>query len=281
MKVLITGAHGQLGRDITKIFQLKGYETIALSKKQLDITNKREVVNTVNDHKPHIIVHPAAYTAVDDCEIHPEYAYLVNSYGTKYVAEAAENVDSILVYISTDYVFDGKKGSPYNEEDTPNPLSIYGKSKLLGEQFVQEISSRSYILRTSWLYGHHGKNFVKTMINLAKKGEAFSVVTNQVGSPTYTKDIANIIPPLIGKPFGIYHVSNQGSCSWFTFAHKILALCGFDPNLVQPTTTQEFGSVAPRPAYSVLSTKKLEQQGIMMPKWEESLKVYLTKEGSI
>ncbi len=184
-----------------------------------------------------------------------------------------------MVYISTDYVFDGDKTSPYVEEDQPNPKNVYGMSKWLGEQLVQLTLEELYVVRTSWLYGSCGKNFVKTMLKLAEQKQEIKVVDDQIGSPTYTKDLADVIMQIIGKSYGVYHVSNTGSCSWYTFAKHIFKQAGFDPYLIQPTTTEAYGALAPRPAYSVMAHKSLEKEKLEVPRrWEEAVKEFIKEE---
>ncbi|OLO37208.1 dTDP-4-dehydrorhamnose reductase [Alkalihalophilus pseudofirmus] len=280
MRILITGANGQLGKDLAE----KGRQiatVIALGKNQLDITNQVQVSQIVSSLKPEVIIHAAAYTAVDQCEYEQKQAFEVNSLGAFHVANAAKIVRAKMVYISTDYVFDGNKMSPYVEEDHPNPKSIYGMSKWLGEQLVQSTLEEFYVVRTSWLYGNGGKNFVKTMLKLAEQKKEIKVVDDQVGSPTYTKDLVETILKLIGKKYGIYHVSNTGFCSWYMFAKYILNQLGFDQNLIKPITTETYAAPAVRPAYSVLAHNSLREENIKVPRhWEEAINEFL-REGLI
>ncbi|MCJ7841368.1 dTDP-4-dehydrorhamnose reductase [Lederbergia sp. NSJ-179] len=279
MKILITGAKGQLGNDLIKILGADTrFELIPFSKAELDITDENKVNEAVRSVKPNLVIHAAAYTAVDDCESNRKKAFEVNSFGAYYVAKAAKEVGAAMVYISTDFIFNGKKKEPYTVNDAPDPLSIYGKSKLLGERLVQLVLKECYIVRTAWLYGQNGENFVKTMLHLAKKDREFFVVNDQMGSPTYTKDLAIAIKQLIGKKFGLYHISNTGSCSWFTFAQSILSMAGYNPALVKPISTKDYGVVAQRPAFSVLSTASIEKEGIQMRHWQAALQKFLEKE---
>lgn len=278
MKIVITGANGQLGKELTKQLH-REYTVIPLAKSDLDITNKQEVEARLAQLKPEIIIHAAAYTAVDNCEINRMQAFQVNALGAGYVAKAANQINARMIYISTDYVFDGKKNAPYNEAEQPSPNSMYGLSKWLGEQLVQMIAQESTIIRTSWLYGHEGSNFVKTMLKLAKQRKEIKVVHDQIGSPTYTTDLAQVIKMLINKPTGIYQVSNTGVCSWYQFAKAIFRESGSNPNLVSATTTEEYGTLAERPAYSVMSHDALNKVGIQAPRhWEEALKDFIKKE---
>lgn len=278
MKILITGAKGQLGTDLVSTFsEDPRFELFPYSKAELDITNETIVQEVMEELQPDLVIHAAAYTAVDDCETNWKTAFEVNSFGTYYMARAAKSVGAAMLYISTDFIFNGKKRQPYTIDDAPDPLSMYGTSKLLGERLVQRILKESYIVRTSWVYGENGKNFVKTMLRLAEKGKEFYVVDDQIGSPTYTKDLAYAIKQLIGKKFGIYHISNDGACSWFTFARSILKLAGYQEELVQPISTKEYGVIAQRPAFSVLSKESIEKEGIHMRYWQEALEEFFER----
>ncbi|KOP82291.1 dTDP-4-dehydrorhamnose reductase [Cytobacillus solani] len=279
MNILITGAHGQLGKELEK--QLcTSHSVIGLGKKDLDITNKIQVDHLISHYKPQLIIHAAAFTAVDQCEIEPKKAMEVNALGTQYIAHAANKIQARLFYISSDYVFDGKKNKPYTEEDEPNPQSIYGLSKWLGEQLTRHCY-HSTIIRTSWLYGHGGNNFVKTMLNLSKKGKEIKVVNDQLGSPTYVNDLTEMIIQLMDKKNGIYHISNSGSCTWNEFARAIFEEAGVNPDLVLPITTGEYKALAPRPQFSVFSHQALLREEIARPRlWKEALKEFIRKETS-
>ncbi|MFY0802955.1 dTDP-4-dehydrorhamnose reductase [Peribacillus frigoritolerans] len=277
MDIVITGSDGQLGKELER--RLGQFHTVvSLSKNDLDITQKEEVNKKIIELEPQIIIHAAAFTSVDQCETDRGKAFEVNGLGTRYISNAANMVDARVFYISSDYVFDGNKQSPYLEEDVPNPQSIYGISKWIGEQFVLSINNGT-VIRTSWLYGHDGKNFVKTMLELAKKNKEIRVVNDQVGSPTYVNDLAETISHLLDKKNGIYHVSNEGSCSWYIFAKAIFEEAGFDPYLVKTITTEEFGALAPRPHFSVLKSKALLREKVQIPRpWNEALKEFIRKE---
>ncbi|HWO75385.1 MAG TPA: dTDP-4-dehydrorhamnose reductase [Bacillus sp. (in: firmicutes)] len=278
MRILVTGAYGQLGREVISQFS-KEYQIIGYGKKELDITNEENVGTVIKKISPNVIIHTAAYTAVDTCETNIKQAYEVNTIGAANVAKAAQKIGARMFYISTDYVFDGKKEVPYLENDETNPLSIYGLSKLAGEKSVLKILPVCTIIRTSWLYGHGGKNFVNTMLQFAKQNKKVKVVDDQVGSPTYTVDLVRVLLALMNKPDGIYHVSNTGSCSWFQFAKRIYQEAGADPELVIPCTTEEYGSLAKRPKYSVLDQKELVNVHIEPPrKWDDALREFLRKE---
>lgn len=277
MNILITGANGQLGKDLLSVFR-DDFNVIAFTKEELNITNERKVNEIISEKKPNLIINAAAYTAVEECETHRKLAFDVNSFGAYYLAKAAEKIDATIIQISTDYIFNGKKCEPYEVDDPPDPLSVYGQSKLLGEKLVQLTTEKYYVVRTSWLYGHHGKNFVKTMLQLGKEGKLVTVVDDQVGSPTFTKDLAQAIKQLIGKPYGTYHITNAGECSWFHFAQSIFETAHYEASFIQPLSTEEYGAVAQRPKYSVLSRKTLDRAGIKMRHWHEALQEFIEKE---
>ncbi|WP_274854152.1 dTDP-4-dehydrorhamnose reductase [Bacillus methanolicus] len=279
MKILITGGHGQLGKELERQLSIT-HSVVSLGKQELDITSKEDVEKIISDMKPQVIIHAAAFTEVDQCETDRKKAFEVNGLGAGYVAQAANKVDARMFYISSDYVFDGRKQSPYLENDEPNPQSIYGLSKWLGEKLVLKINNGT-VIRTSWLYGHDEKNFVKTMLTLAEKNQTIQVVNDQIGTPTYTHDFTETIIHLFHKKNGIYHVSNSGSCNWYEFAKAIFEEAGFNPKYVLPTTTEEYGALAPRPRYSVLGHKALLRENVKPPRyWKEALKDFIRKETS-
>ncbi|WP_096199083.1 dTDP-4-dehydrorhamnose reductase [Bacillus sp. FJAT-45350] len=276
--ILITGANGQLGKELSDRGKEK-FKVTSLGKAELDITNLYLVQQTVEHYQPDFIIHTAAFTNVDHCEVEKTKAFDINSVGASHIAMGANMIDSKMIYISSDYIFDGRNNRPYGIEDTPNPLNTYGKSKWLGERLVEWNTENCSVIRTSWLYGHARNNFVKTMLNLVKKGQPIAVVADEVGSPTYVRDLANYILLLLDKPEGTYHCSNSGSCSWYEFARKIVEKAGYDPGLIQPTTSKKYGSVAKRPAYSVLSHEQLNNVDLKTPRhWEEALDEFLMKE---
>ncbi len=277
-KILVTGSKGQLGVDLINILSNE-YYVIGLDKQMLDITNLDYVLNTVKTLNPNIIINSAAYTNVDKAEENIDLSYKINSLGAKNLAIASLENNSRLVHISTDFVFDGEKKQPYIEFDKPNPLSIYGKSKLLGEEFIKEITPKHYILRTSWLYGENGNNFVKTMLKLSKENKALKVVNDQRGTPTYTKDLIDVINMIIKTDaYGTYHASNEGECTWFEFANKIFKLANIADIEVLPITTEELNRPATRPRYSVMNNYMLELNfDYKLNSWEYSLKEYFNK----
>jgi dTDP-4-dehydrorhamnose reductase len=286
MKILLVGADGQLGTDLGKVLDPKG--VIPLTVSDLDITNHKSVNDVISKRSPEVIINTAAYHNVDLCEKEVERAFDVNTLGPKCLAEAAKSADAKLVHISTDYVFDGEKGSAYSENDVPNPKSAYGISKLAGELFVKYVMEKHFIIRASSLFGvagclgKGGGNFVEGMIKRGReKGEA-KVVTDQVSSPTYTLDLARKISDLIKTDhFGLYHVTNKGECSWYDFAKKIFELAGIKVKLGK-TTSSEWKAPAHRPKYSVLKHQKLIDLGMDdMPHWEDALKAYLIEKGHV
>lgn len=282
MKILITGAAGQLGREVQRVLsEHEGrFEVYPLGAEAMDITDGASVLRAVNEIRPDAVVHAAAYTQVDRAESEVDLAFKVNAIGARNVAVATENVGAKLVYISTDYVFDGTKGSPYTEFDAVSPLGVYGRSKLVGEEFVRNSCSRYFIVRTAWLYGAHGNNFVKTMLALATQGKPIKVVNDQVGSPTYALDLAEFIIQLLEtENYGVYHATNAGCCSWYEFARAIFAEAGLQVDL-SPCTTEEFPRPAPRPAYSVLDHMAIRLNGLKdFRPWQEALRDFISEYG--
>ncbi|KML22991.1 dTDP-4-dehydrorhamnose reductase [Priestia aryabhattai] len=277
MKVLITGAGGQLGKELIQLFTMWGYNVCSYSRNQLDITNYIEVKKILKRDQPDILINTAAFTKVDLCETEPEQAYLVNAIGAYYLACQAKEIKAKFFHISTDYVFDGEKYEPYTEEDLTRPKTIYGRSKELGEVLALAAYQDTTVIRTSWLYGHEGSNFVNTIKQLASWVKEIRVVSDQYGCPTYTKDIGFALKQLLTKPSGIYHISNYGSCSWFEFANEILKISNAKVRVI-PVSSEEYGSKTPRPMYSVLSSGKINSNGIFLREWKESLHEYLVKE---
>jgi dTDP-4-dehydrorhamnose reductase len=275
MKVMIIGAEGMLGHDLEDILS-KDHQISTTTIDTLDITDIEKTIKTVKDINPDVLVHAAAFTDVDGSEAKEDVAYNVNALGTRNVALACREADSALVYICTDYVFDGTKGTPYREYDQTNPLSVYGKTKHQGEVYIRDILNKFYIVRTAWLYGYHGPNFITTMLKLAENHDSISVVSDQVGSPTYTRDLANAINQLITKPaYGIYHVTNSDHCSWYEYAQEIFQNAGIDIEL-KPVSTEEFGSAAPRPLYSVLDNYNWKMEGFPpIRSYKDALKEYM------
>ena len=273
MKIALTGSDGMLGSDIRKVFSDVDLANFTIH--DFDITDLDDSVKAVKEIKPDYLIHVAAYTDVDGSESRPEEAILVNGVGAKNITIACEEAGCPVVYISTDYVFDGAKEETYNEWDKTNPINVYGLSKLLGEQFVASLTNRFYIVRTSWLYGKNGRNFVDTIIRLLSERDEIDVVNDQVGSPTYTYDLAKKLRELIGRGYGTYHITNASHCSWYEFAVEIAKLKGINKK-INPTTTEKFRRPAKRPAFSVLGNTMLRLEGIEPARhWKEALKDYL------
>jgi dTDP-4-dehydrorhamnose reductase len=283
-KILLIGARGQVGRELQFTLPPLG-EVIVIGREELDLSDGEKIRAILREVQPDTVVNASAYTAVDKAESEPDLARQINAIALKILAEETETLGATLLHISTDYVFDGRKNTPYLETDPVNPLSVYGKTKLEGEKFILDINPRSYILRTAWVYGSYGKsNFVKTMIRLGKEREELRVVVDQVGSPTWAKDIADSIAVILKNPdtpAGIYHFTDSGVASWFDLARSI-----FDeaknlgiPLKIQrviPITTAEYPTPAVRPAYSVLSGQKIsEPLGYIPPYWRDSLQKML------
>ncbi|MQY69334.1 MAG: dTDP-4-dehydrorhamnose reductase [Firmicutes bacterium] len=254
---------------------------------EADITNKEEIIKVIRDEKPEIVIHAAAYTDVDGCEKNEDLTYRVNSTGTQNVALACKECKAIIAYISTDFVFDGEKKEPYLESDKLNPLSVYGESKLAGERHISLLLDRYFIIRTSWLFGKHGRNFVNTILKLAQEKKELRVVNDQVGAPTYTKDLAHAISKLINLThnsslithnlFGIYHISNSGSCSWYEFAQEILRVTSYKLR-VTSVSSEELNRPARRPKFSVLDNSHyIKTVGKSLRPWQEALREYLQK----
>jgi len=273
MKIFITGADGQLGRALLQI--TKNCEILAPPISEYDITDKNAVSAVIIGFNPDVIFHCAAYTAVDKAEDEAELCRKVNVEGTRNIAECAAKVGAKMVYISSDYVFDGTKNGNYETYDAPNPQSVYGKSKLDGENIVRDIVPKHFIVRTSWVFGDGG-NFVKTMLRIGKQRNEVRVVSDQIGSPTYTVDLARLLVEMsVTERYGTYHATNEGYCSWANFAEKIFEYANYTAKII-PISTDEFGAKAPRPLNSRLSKNKLIENGFtLLPSWENALQRYL------
>lgn len=275
LKIMITGANGQLGRELAE-WTTETAEIIGFGRNELDITSLPACRNIFTLHQPDVVIHCAAYTAVDKAESEPDEAFRVNASATRNVAVAAREVGAKLCYISTDYVFDGTGTTPYNEYDQTNPRTVYGKSKYAGEQLVQTLHDRYYIVRTSWVFGKYGNNFVKTMLKMAGERNQIKVVADQIGSPTYTYDLSAFLIELVQTEYyGIYHASNSGICSWYDFAKAIFEDSGSNI-LLEPCTTADFPRPAPRPGYSVMDHSAIRSNGLnVLRPWREALNHYL------
>lgn len=277
-RILVIGAKGMLGRDLVEV--LSGYpdwEVLAWDIDEIDIREEEGTIAKIESARPETVINLAAYTDVDACEKDQEKAFAINAAGMRHVALGALKCSAKIVYLSTDYVFDGKKKEPYLEDDPPRPIGIYGLSKLKGEQHALDLVKDALIVRTQWLYGRHGKNFIVSILRQAREKKALSIVDDQVGSPTYTVDLAKAIAVLIQHDArGIYHVANGDLCTWYVFGLAILKLSGMTDVSVIPISSKELGRPAPRPSYSVLNTEKLKREtGINMRSWSEALEDYL------
>ncbi len=287
MKILITGPHGMLGTDIVNLLRKgtvssthnKDLKVIKAPHVELDITLEDEVSKFISSHAPDIIINCAAYTNVDKCETERETAFKVNALGPKYIASAAKECGARIIHISTDFVFDGNSNRPYNEEDQTNPLSEYGRTKLEGEKNIQYHCNSFLIVRTSWLFGHHGTNFVEKMLELAGHKKELSIVTDETGSPTYTADLAEALWALIKKGCeGIFHVANEGSCSRYEWAKYIFETQGYYIN-INPIKSSQYKRPAKVPLNSTLNCQRYTTvTGIRMRHWKEALEAYLNKQ---
>lgn len=275
MRILITGSNGMLGHDLIKVLE-DSHDLILTTSKTLDIADKEHVLEFIVENKPDIVINSAAYTNVDGCEENPDLAYAVNGEGVRNLALACREIDCSLVHISTDYIFNGENTRPWVEDDETGPISVYGKSKLKGEKAIMEILDKYFIIRTAWLYGLNGGNFPKTMLELAKNHSQITVVYDEVGTPTYTPDLAKGISELIKTDYyGIYHLTNSGSCSWCEFARYIFEIADVDVK-VTPVTASEFARPAPRPHYSVLENKNWIDKGFEpLRDYKEAIKEYV------
>lgn len=268
MRIVVTGAGGQLGSDLCR--RLANETVIPKDLPEFDLT-RQEVEDQILDAKPDVIIHAGAYTDVDGAERTPDLAMAVNRDGAARVARAAARAGARLIYVSTDYVFDGAATVPYTEEDVPNPLNVYGMSKWLGEQAVLASGADALVVRTAWLYGHHGKNFVKSIMSAARREPALRVVSDQRGCPTFAEDLASALIALMAKnASGVIHVTNRGDCTWHEFAGAIVREMGLAVP-VAPISTEAAGRVAKRPRFSVLNQDRLMSLGIVMPEWRRSL----------
>lgn len=274
MKVLVTGANGQLGYDVVKRLEENKIQYLGIDKDTVDITNENQVKKIINDYKPDTVIHCAAYTAVDKAEDEKEICHAINVLGTRYIAEACKKNNAKMVYISTDYVFDGEGEEPFKETDKPNPINYYGQTKYEGELEVQKLLEAFFIVRISWVFGINGNNFVKTMLKLAETRDEINVVADQVGSPTYTYDLARLLVEMINTDkYGIYHATNEGYCSWYEFACEIFKQAGVDVK-INAIKTEDYPTKAKRPKNSRLLKIPQTELG----NWEDALQRYITYE---
>ncbi|MGH0683688.1 dTDP-4-dehydrorhamnose reductase [Bacillus mycoides] len=278
MKILVTGYNGQLGYDVVKRGEKQGLEMQGIGIEDLDITNESAVYEFVDNVKPDAIIHCAAYTAVDKSEDDKDLCWNVNVEGTKYLATAAKKLNAKFVYISTDYVFDGEGTHEFVETDAPNPVGYYGLTKYEGEKVVRSLIDNNFIVRISWVFGINGNNFIKTMLRLGETRDELNIVGDQIGSPTYTYDLARLLVDMVvTEKYGTYHATNEGFCSWAEFAQEIFETAGEDVK-VNSITTEEYPTRAVRPKNSRMSKQKLIDNGFKpLPTWQEAVKHYITQ----
>ena len=276
MKILVTGKNGQLGYDVLKALSLNGIEGIGADIEEFDLTDQEQTSKYIIDNKPGAVIHCAAYTAVDRAEDEPEKCYKINVEGTLNVAIACKKIGAKLLYVSTDYVFSGMGAGPYETDSMPEPLSVYGKTKYEGENTVRNNTDKHFIIRTSWVFGKNGNNFVKTMLKLGLERDSLNVVSDQIGSPTYTVDLAKLIVNIIlTEKYGTYHGTNEGYCNWAEFAAEIMQQSGLKTKIV-PINTEQYPTKAIRPKKSQLSKRSLSDAGFeRLPKWQDALRRYL------
>ena len=285
MKIMILGAGGQLGSELVNILQ--DDTLIPLTHMDIEMTDEQQVNSILSSNMPDVVINTAAYHRVDDCEDNVELSFAVNSYAVRTIARICNDLGITFVHFSTDYVFGGEKKTPYVEDDCPNPHSVYAVSKLAGELFVRNICSRYYLIRTCGLYGAKGvsgkgSNFIETMIRLANGEKPLNVVSDQIVTPTYARELAAKVSQLIRtEEYGSYHITNNGGCSWYEFARTIFELTGIDAD-ISPISSSEFGAKARRPAYSVLENRNLKLLGLDdMMQWHDALKEYLIEKGHV
>lgn len=280
MKILVTGVKGQLGYDVVKELERRGTSVIGVDVDEMDITDEAAVRRVISEASPDAVIHCAAYTAVDAAEDNEEMCRKVNAAGTRYIAEMCKELGIKMLYISTDYVFDGQGTRLWEPEDERKPLSVYGQTKYEGELAVQNALDKYFIVRITWTFGVNGKNFVKTMLRLSETNSVIRVVNDQYGSPTATADLAVLLSDMIATDkYGIYHATNEGICTWYEFTCEIFRQAGINVEVV-PVTTAEYNAKAKRPANSRMSKDKLVANGFeRLPSWQDALARYLKKLG--
>ena len=276
--ILVTGSTGQLGSDVVKELLKRGYSTLSPNRSEFNLCSEDSIRNYILNSNCEAIVHCAAYTQVDKAEDEKDLCIKINTTATKHIVKCAKILDIPMIYISTDYVFDGTKDGEYTENDETKPINIYGESKLAGEKFVEEILDKYYIVRTSWVFNINGKNFIETMLRLSKANNQLSIVNDQIGSPTYTKDLSRLLVDMLEtSKYGLYHATNEGYCSWYEFANTIFILAYINID-IKAINSYEYASRANRPLNSKLSKDKLIEYGFKpLPHWEDALKDYLIR----
>lgn len=276
MRILVTGVKGQLGHDVVNELKKRGHTPIGVDVEEMDITDSAAVEQEMKKDALDAVIHCAAYTAVDAAEDNREICMRVNAEGTRNIARVCRELDIKMIYISTDYVFDGEGERPWEPDDARNPLNVYGESKYQGELAVEEYLDKYFIVRIAWVFGVNGKNFIKTMLRLAETHKELNVVNDQTGSPTYTYDLAVLVADMAEtEKYGRYHATNEGLCTWYEFAKEIFAQAGVDIK-VNPVSSEEFPAKAKRPHNSRMDKSKLTQNGFrLLPSWQDALKRYL------
>lgn len=276
MKVLVTGVKGQLGYDVVNELEKRGHEAVGVDIQEMDITDAESVKAVIGEAAPDAVIHCAAYTAVDAAEDNVDICRKVNADGTQYIANMCKTLDIPMIYISTDYVFDGQGERPWLPDDDRAPLNVYGQTKYEGELAVQNTLDKYFIVRIAWVFGVNGKNFIKTMLNLGKTRDKLTVVNDQFGSPTYTYDLARLLVDMIQTDkYGIYHATNEGICTWYEFACEIFRQTGLKVE-VSPVTADQYPAKAKRPSNSRMSKEKLDENGFeRLPSWQDALGRYL------
>lgn len=276
MRILVTGAGGQLGHDVVEELNGRGIETRGIDRKCCDLTDMEQTKKVLLDYRPDAVIHCAAYTAVDKAEDETAECRLVNVTATENIARICKEMDAAMMYISTEYIFSGEGVQPYETDSPKAPQSVYGQTKYEGELAVQAWLERFFIVRVSWVFGHNGSNFVKTMCRLGAQRDCVNVVNDQIGAPTYTRDLARLLCDMMGtKQYGVYHASNEGECSWYDFAKQIMTLAQL-PCEVYPVTSAEYAARAKRPHNSRLSKKSLDTAGFeRLPTWQDALERYM------
>ena len=276
MKVLVTGVKGQLGYDVVNELEKRGHTAIGTDVEEMDITDAEKVREVLNAERPDAVIHCAAYTAVDAAEDNVELCRKINAEGTENIAKACKELGCKLLYVSTDYVFNGEGERPWEPDDEREPLNVYGQTKYEGELAVEKYVEKFFIVRIAWVFGINGKNFIKTMLRLGEDHDELTIVADQIGSPTYTYDLARLLVDMIGSDkYGRYHATNEGLCSWYDFAVEIFRQAGMDVR-VRPVTSEEYPAKAKRPHNSRMDKDKLEENGFKrLPDWKDALGRYL------
>lgn len=281
MKVLVTGVKGQLGYDVANELEKRGHEAVGTDVEEMDITDAAKVREVLTEENPDAVIHCAAYTAVDAAEENVELCRRINAEGTENIARVCSELNCKLLYVSTDYVFNGEGERPWEPDDEREPLNVYGQTKCEGELAVEKYVEKFFIVRIAWVFGVNGKNFIKTMLRLGKDHDELTVVADQIGSPTYTFDLSRLLVDMIeSDKYGRYHATNEGLCTWYEFAVEIFRQAGMDVH-VRPVTSEEYPAKAKRPHNSRMDKRKLEENGFeRLPEWKNALSRYLNMIGT-